>query len=450
MQNLTELKSEHAQLIVDGERILDDAENRALTDSENTRYNAIVKSLQRLSLDIAKQDKQRVPTFSGRTQQPSAELDDTEIPAHGSSRSRIALPSSHGVKMRAFPNSRAGKEAAYSAGMWLKATLLQDPQAGRYCRDHGMNSDVMAAAATSPNTAGGALVPDILANRIIDLREEYGLFRQQADVVPMSSDTEIFPVRAGGLTATFTAENSEISESDLLWSNISLTAKKLGCLSRMSSEISEDAIVSVGDRFAVEIAAAFATREDEVGFNGTGAGTDGGIVGVLTKAIDGNHALAKVAATTPHNTMAEIDADDLLRLMSAIPQYAKKGAAWYCSPSAKSLIFDAIKIAGGGNTASMLAAVQTDTFLGYPINVTPVMADTPATDYNNAVIVGFGNLRQAVMMGSRREIRIALSEHRYFELDQVGIRGTERFDINAHSLGSASVKSPFAVLCGTT
>lgn len=428
--------------------LLDVAEDadRPLSSAEQNEYDRATTKIRALNLQLDGGTQRPISSYM----QPSNELSDEEILPMGATRSRIALPAGHAVKMRAFPNSRAGREDAFSCGQWLKATLLQDPQAGRYCRDHGMNADVMAAAATSPNTAGGALVPDVLANRIIDLREEYGLFRQQADVVPMGSTTETFARRVGGLTAEFVGEGVAGTESDATWDNISLTARKAMVLTRMSSELSDDAIISMADRFTLEIALAFAELEDRCGFNGDGSATDGGIVGILVKAIDASHTKAKIAAITPHNTLGEIDADDLLNLMSAVPQYALRGAAWYCSPVAKSLIFDAIMIAGGGTTSQMLAERMASSFLGYPIFTTPLMADTPGTDYNAKVVVGFGNLRQAAMMGSRREIRVALSSDRYFEMDQVAVKGTERFDINVCNLGSTTVKSPFAVMTGTT
>jgi HK97 family phage major capsid protein len=34
------------------------------------------------------------------------------------------------------------------------------------------------------------------------------------------------------------------------------------------------------------------------------------------------------------------------------------------------------------------------------------------------------------MMGERRGVTIKRSDHRYFENDQIGLLGTERFDIN--------------------
>jgi len=65
-------------------------------------------------------------------------------------------------------------------------------------------------------------------------------------------------------------------------------------------------------------------------------------------------------------------------------------------------------------------------------------------------MIGFGNLRMAATMGDRRGIRVALSSEQYWEEDQIGVKGTTRHDINVHDLGSATAKSPFAVLIGTT
>jgi len=134
--------------------------------------------------------------------------------------------------------------------------------------------------------------------------------------------------------------------------------------------------------------------------------------------------------------------------MAAVPQFAKPGSAWYCGPVALELVFNAIKVAAGGNTSDMLTQAQRPTFLGYPIEVSPVLPDGATTDYSGLAMIGFGNLRLAATMGDRRGIRVALSSEQYWEEDQIGIKGTERFDINVHDMGSTTVKSPFCVLVG--
>jgi HK97 family phage major capsid protein len=450
MRNIQELKAEVTRLLAEGESLLDLAEEqgRGLSSAEEKRYTEIVATVRRLNIDIAKAERDGTV---GEVRPIVAELDDTPIlGALDEPRSRIALPG-HGVRMRAFANNRAGREDAYKAGKWLQATLMQNSNAARWCQSNGLTVDIMAAAATSPNTAGGALVPEFLNNRIIDLREQFGLFRQQADVVQMSSTTEIFARRVGKLTAAFTGEGAAATESDVTWDNVELTAKKVCAYTRMSSEVSDDAIVNMADRFTFEIAMAFAELEDVVGFCGVGSAAHGGIVGVLVVALQAAHSKAKVTASGAANScdsFSEVTSDHLLDLMSAIPQYAKRGAAWYCSATAKSLVFDAIKISGGGTTSQLLAERMDDSFLGFPIHVTTVMPDDPSADLSGLAMLGFGNLRMAAMMGSRRETRVSLSEHRYFELDQIAVKGTERFDINVCNMGSTSEKSPFAVLVG--
>jgi HK97 family phage major capsid protein len=41
-------------------------------------------------------------------------------------------------------------------------------------------------------------------------------------------------------------------------------------------------------------------------------------------------------------------------------------------------------------------------------------------------------------MGTRRGLTLAISDQRYFEYDQLAIKGTERVDINVHDVGDTS------------
>jgi HK97 family phage major capsid protein len=459
-RTITEQKAERAALITEVEGLLDaaDSGDRAMTTDEQAKFDAATARIAEMNIDIDRRVKLEAvsaPAFASvipaplqaqpRSTPPTDEVQATVRQVE--SGPRIEIPRSYG-RLVAFAKTPVGHMEAYRAGHWLRATLYGDVNSQDWCRRNGVGA--RAALAGGVNTSGGALVPDELERAIIDLREEYGLFRRVCRVAPMGSDTLNVPRRTGGLTAYFVGENTAGTESDAAWDNVALVAKKLMVLTRMSSEVSEDAVIDLADTLAQEIAYAFAVKEDTVGFTGTGISTDGGILGVFVKALLAGNTKAKVAAASGHDLMSEIDADDLLNLMAAVPQYAKAGAAWYCGPSAQELIFNAIKIAGGGNTRDLLAQSDTPRFLGYPIYVSPVLPDSPATNYNGAAILGFGNLRQAATMGDRRGIRVALSNEQYWEEDQIGVKGTERFDINVHDLGSTTVKSPFAVLVGTT
>jgi len=460
MKTVTDLKQDYAALLKETETILDlvDEGDRAMTPEETAKYDAGIARLTEMKKDIEQRLKLEAvssPTFGEQKPtakaKPSDQPDDTEVQAvisPADDGQRITIPRAYG-KLVAFEKTPKGQMQAYRAGMWIRATLYGDQGSKDWCRKNGVG--VRAALSEGVNTSGGALVPDELERAIIDLREEYGLFRRAVRVTPMGSDTRNIPRRVGGLTAYFVGEGASGTESDASWDNVSLVAKKLMVLTRMSSEVAEDAIIDLADTMAQEIAYAFAIKEDTVGFTGTGIATDGGIVGVLVKALDGSHNLAKVTASGAANSadvFSEITSDHLIDLMAAIPQFAKPGAAWYCGPVAQALVFDAIKAAAGGNTGDNLAQANAPRFLGYPINVSPVFPDNATTDYSGLAMIGFGNLRMAATMGDRRGIRVALSNEKYWTEDQIGIKGTERFDINVHDLGSNTVKSPFAVLVG--
>jgi HK97 family phage major capsid protein len=465
MKTLIEMKAERADLDDTASAILSAAEDaqRALTADEQAKFDLCTSSISALNDQIKRReeyDKLREPMQAvsnrvsdsapdpqaeGRTVLAREDRPFTVARQTASGNLRIEMPRPFG-RLVAFKDTPSGHEAAYRSGMWIAANLYGNTKAKEWCRVNG----VRAAMTEGVNTAGGNLVPDEMETSIIKLVNEYGLFRRSCRVTPMSSDVKNRPRRKGGITAYYTAESTAATESQSAWDNVQLVAKKLMVLTRMSSELSEDAIIDVADDTAQEIAMAFAYKEDTVGFTGTGLSTDGGIVGVLVKAIDAAHTKAKVAAASGHDTMAEIDADDVLSLMAAIPQYAKRGSAWYCSPSAQSMIIDAIKLAGGGNSMENITNGAGPQFMGYPVYTTDVMADTPATNYNGAVIMAFGNLSMAATLGLRRGISLAVDNSVYFTTDEIAIKGTMRHDINVHDLGSTTVKSPFCVLVGTT
>ena len=462
MKTVQELQTERSQVLAEAEKILDlvDTDDRPMTDDEDSCYNMAIERSTKLQGDIEQrmklEDAQAASMKVNKRQvPPTGESSEGGIPAsaHATVRSgddgsqHIFVPRSYG-KMVAFPKTNAGEMKAYRAGMFIRSAIFGDVKATDWCRQNGVG--VRSALAGGVATAGGVLVPEELETAIIDLREQYGLFRRSCRVTPMGSDTKIVPRRTGGLTAYYVGENTAGTESDASWDNVSLVAKKLMILTRMSSEINEDAVIDLADTMAQEIAYGFALKEDTVGFTGTGISTDGGITGVLVKAIDGAHTLAVVDATSGVDTLPEITANDLINLMAVIPTYAKAGSAWYCSPTAEEVVFNAIKVAGGGNTRDILSGLDQPRFLGYPIMSSDIFPDSVSTVYNNEVMVAFGNLGLAATLGDRRGVRIALSEQQYWEEDQIGIKGTMRHDINVHDLGSTTVKSPFAVLIGNT
>src|SRR5665213_1374010 len=346
-------------------------------------------------------------------------------------------------RLKAFTGPRA-EERAHRAGTWARATLFGDANAKLWCRDNSIA--LTKASAESPNTAGGFLVPDELLRSIVNLRELAGAFRQAAEIVPMSRDTLNWPRRTGGLTAYFLAENTAPPESQVTLDSIGLTAKKIGALVKMSSELADDSAADIGEFLASEVAYAFAAKEDDCGFNGDGTSTYGGMRGVAQLILDGTHAAAKVTAATGHNTFGTLDATDLAALIAAVQAIALPGARWYCTVFAYANTFCRLAAAnGGGHTAAMVNGRLEASYLGFPIVISQKLPQI-GTSLSGSVMMLFGDLSLAAALGERRGVTVRRLAERFADADQIGIMGTERFNINVHDLGTNTAAGPIAGL----
>lgn len=327
-------------------------------------------------------------------------------------------------------------DQAYTVGMWFKATIFNNADAQDWCKSRGVA--ITKAQGEGVDSAGGFLVPEELMANIIVLREAFGVFRQECQVVPMGSDTLNWPRRTGGLTAFFTGENTSVTESQAAWDNVNLTAKKLGALTRMSNEISEDAVVSIADWLVGEIAYAFAAKEDDCGWNGDGTSTYGGIRGISQIFQDGSHTAGQVQVSSA--TWASMVIKDFIAVMGLLPQYALPGAKWYMSQQGFYSIAAKVFAEAGGNRTDTLSEAVPHRILGFPVIFSQKLPIT--TPGSGKPMFFFGDLAKASALGERRGVTIKRSDHRYFDSDQIGLLGTERFDINNHDLGDTSVAGP--------
>ena len=337
---------------------------------------------------------------------------------------------------------------AYKFGLFMMAGIFGNEKAADRCRELGI--PLTKAHSEGVATAGGFLVPDEMQTDIIDLRDEYGMFRRLCDVVPMGRDTMNTPRRTGGLTAYPVGEAQAPSDSTAGWDNVSLTARKWAVLTLISSELDEDAVVAIGDILIGEIAYAFAIAEDSAGFNGDGTGTYHGIKGFTKRFEDGIGTLkGSVNAGSNHNTFVEVDAADLALVMGTLPQYVyMRGVpSWYCSQMAWAQVFQRLIIASGGISKDDATGRVIYRYLGFPVEITPSMPAVTSTLQNKAMLM-FGDIGLAAAFGDRRGMTIARSTEYKFAEDQIAIKGTERFDINIHSLGDANTAGPVVALIG--
>ena len=303
------------------------------------------------------------------------------------------------------------------------------------------------------NVSSGFLVPDEFQNDLIDLREKFGVFRQNAKIVPMASDTRSDPRRVNGVTAYFVGESTAAQLSDKQWDRVRMTAKKLMVLTKYSNELNEDAVLNIGDDLAGEIAYAFALKEDQCGFLGDSTSAYGGIIGVVNKLL----AVDPTGASNPANIMGlvvssgtgyatsykSITLSDFNSLVALLPEYADVPgqAKFYCSKFFWGSVMQRLGTAAGGNrVADIESGALRKSFLGYDVVISQVMPKISAT---SQVCCLFGNLAMAASLGDRRQTTIQMSAHALnaFEQDEIVIRGTERFDIVVHDVGDPTASA---------
>lgn len=353
----------------------------------------------------------------------------------GSVFSRIKIPARAAARqpVTAFRGPDNEKKA-FAFGRFV-AGVMGDDGAREWCKDQ-LGHDFRAGMTEGSDSAGGIFVPDEYEADIIRLVNEYGAFRPNARRVAMSRDTKTTPRRTGGLTAYFIGEESAPTQSTMTADGIKLTAKDVGALTTFSSDLDEDSAVSLGNEIAIEMALAFAYKEDICGFSGDGTSTYGGIVGLKNALAAGS----TVTAATGNTSFGTLDLDDFESMLAALPSYAFRdgGPKWYIHRSgwAKSML--RLAAAAGGNTAREVEGGYRTQFLGYDVVFVEVMNNTLTTQTSTSGLCYVGNMPMAARFGDRKGMTMATSKEVGFTTRQTYVLGVERFDINVHDKGDAS------------
>lgn len=298
------------------------------------------------------------------------------------------------------------------------------------------NGVITKAHTETVNSAGGFLVPEEFEAEIVTLREQFGVFRQNARIVPMNRDTKWMPRRTGGLTAYWVGETAAGTESTQSFDRIQLVARKLMVLTTVSTELDEDAITNMGDDAANEIAYEFSKREDQAGFNGDGTSSYGGIVG-LTNAV-GSAGVADSGLGT--NDLSTATMAMIAKMFAKLPNWAMSGnVKLYCHKSIYHELFERLAMTSGGVTGAEIAAGYQPRFFGYPVVISQVLPSS-ATTTDGTVLAYFGDLSAGCYLGDRREVTIKVSDSALnaFEQDEVALKGTQRLDIVCANVGNSA------------
>lgn len=421
-------------------------ENRELNAEEKTLIDGIQGIGDKSGeLQQLKDDYDRAVRFETRCTEIANGLGDTLGKPHIPEPRKIAIPAKARAigQLNAFKGEKA-EENAYVFGHCIAAKFFNNGKSKRWLKEHGLRN----ALSEDSNEKGGLFVPAETTTEIIRLVEQYGVFRRYARVRPMASDRLVVPVRVSGLTAYPVAETNTANESsntgtqsEPVYTNVELIARKWKAWTKMSDELNEDSLITMADELATEAAIAFAYAEDNAGFNGDGTSNYHNILGVLN-AVQAGSIYTAAGGNTAFSTL---DLQDFITMKGKLPQFPGITPAWFISMEGYCDSIERLMLAAGGNSVADIANGGVPRFLGSPVVITNVLNSTLTTQASTNLLA-YGDLNMAALLGDRRRMSMSLTDQRYWDTDQIAVKTFERIDINVHSRGTASTAGAVLVL----
>lgn len=298
------------------------------------------------------------------------------------------------------------------ANDWLKKFFKREIKEGS-----GITAGIDYMA-TDPDSAGGYLVPELVAAEIAHCVAEAGMARMKMRYLPFSGpgNTRRIPKELNSITVSWIDEGAKKPVSNLTLDEVTQELKKLAVISIMTEEIVEDSAIDLLSFVAKRIGEKIAEEEDRVFFAGdtlAGDPFDGvlnasGVVNVYQGAGD---------------VVADITADDLLKMVYAIPRSGRRGAEFYVHSDVlyyiQKLRVDLLAPSDGlgGYLLQQPINGEPARLWGYPVNVVDQLPDgDTATDSTPFAI--FANLEKTCVYGDKNNLRLKL-------LDQATIEDAE-------------------------
>jgi len=449
-KTIATLLAEKEDVIATMESMLTEVSDRDFSEEETEKYDELEARCKSIDNRIKRHEallnaKASRPAQNMIPPKDADEVVPEDVDFMREARRRIEVPTSSrwANKLVCFKTKEA-QVAAYKQGQILRA-IFGSPKARQWCTDNGLTPYMVHQEGV--NTQGGYLVLPEFDAEVVNLAVQYGTFERLARSVPMTSDVKYRDRKTSGLTLYAVGEGDAGTESTMAWDQFSLTARKWMALTRISNELNADAVVSIMDELADDVALASATKKDQAGFIGDGTSTYHGVVGINQKLADINGVDEgggiELAAG---NVMSEVVLTDLNGLVARLPDYPGMNTVWVCSKYFYHAVMEKLLTAAGGNTVTNIEeGGRRRIFLGYPVEFCDAF---PKSDANSQVLCILGDIRKSSDFGDRAQTTLAVSDSAYvgsqsvFARDQLALRWTERWDINNHDLGTASAAGP--------
>lgn len=277
-----------------------------------------------------------------------------------------------------------------------------------------------AAMAEGADVLGGFLVPEEHSTEVIELITAKTVVRAAgATVMPMARDILTIPRQTGATSAYWIGENSAPTESNPEFGQMSLQAKKLAALVKISNDLISDATPSAEAIVRADIAKQVSLKEDQAFLAGLGSSFEP--LGMR------NH--PDIIEIDLNGTVPDFDDfyDSIYQLENANTSLQR----YLMHPRTKNTLRK-IKDGNGQylyNLGSGRDVGTPDNILGYPVSLTTAISISTDGGRSNCTYVIGGDFSEAII-GQRAGLALAASQEAgtAFENDQTWIRAIMRED----------------------
>jgi HK97 family phage major capsid protein len=315
------------------------------------------------------------------------------------------------------------KEHAVEFARFMRAAARHDDNVIKQ-----MNENNAGDGGGGAEADGGYLVPVEFKPTLLRIIEQYGVARQEFQIVPMTRDEMQFPVYNGEWTdggqpagpTYWVNENAAITPSWAQFANVTMTCRKLAALVPTSNELLQDAALPIASLIATLVGEFLAKEEDRVGFVAA-VGDSSNYLGAVPS--------AGKTVTTSGTAISSMTAEDLLNMTLQLSRGALAGAKFYMHRSVMALI-RTLKTVDGMYIYQHPSVSGPATIWGYPIvEVETLRANSGGADADQRFVL-FGNLKN-MYMGDRMSLSVASTDLVGFANFQTHFRFVERIGFKA-------------------
>lgn len=227
------------------------------------------------------------------------------------------------LRYRALPEAERmvrTYETDQDVAAWARALINHDHGTlvsieQKYPREKHLRADMAEGAAAT----GGTLVPTPLHNLIITKRAKIAKMRPRATVVTSAAQTIKFPVENAVAAINWAAEGSSPAKSDPTIAPVTLTKKKCGFRTAISTELVEDSAFNLVQFLSDQAARAFAVGEDVAFFTSDGMNNQP------------TQGLNQASITEVNAAVGTLTYQDITALMFGLPSEYWQGAVFFAS-----------------------------------------------------------------------------------------------------------------------